>query len=72
MLTPEEQLVRLLACAIYKLGTPLEISRELVDKMPPTRLVLDTETDPLVIKLSISSQEILVGTVDKDQVSVVL
>lgn len=71
-MTQEQQLARLLTCAIYQLGGSLEVSRELLDTMLPVRLVLDVDTDPLVVKMSIMAQEILIGTVDNEEVTVVL
>jgi hypothetical protein len=72
MLTTEEQLARVLALALYELGGSLTISNELLDKMKPVRLVWDTETEPRVVKISILSNEVLLGKVDNEEVEVVV
>lgn len=71
-MTNEQQLVKLLACAIHQLGGSLEISNELLDKMMPVQLMLDTESDPKYIKLMVLSAQILLAEVDEDKVSVIL
>jgi hypothetical protein len=71
VLTQEQQLAKLLAVALYKIGEPLSISRELLDKMMPVQIILD-DTEERWITLSIKSAEILIATVDSDKVTVVL
>jgi hypothetical protein len=71
VLTQEQQLAKLLALALYKIGEPLSISRELFDKMMPVQIILD-DTEEQRITLSIKSAEILIATVDSDKVTVVL
>lgn len=61
---------KLLAIALYKLGEPLLVSEELYLKMKPVN-VLATE-DNGYIRLTVTSSELLVGTVDNDEVEVVL
>lgn len=63
-MTLEEQLARLLACALYQLGGSLDVSKRLLDEMKPVRLVWDTDSDPELLKLSILSQEVLIGSVE--------
>jgi hypothetical protein len=61
-LTQEEHLAKLLACTVYALGGSITISRELLDKMLPVRLLLDTETDEQTLTVSVLSNEILLGS----------
>jgi hypothetical protein len=71
-LTLEQQLARMLACALYQLGGSLDVSKELLDNMKPVKILWDTDTDPKLLKLSITSQELLVGSVDKNTVEVIV
>lgn len=70
MLTQPWDLSKLLALALYRLGEPLLISEELYNEMLPVNIVLDNEDK--MIKLSITSSEILIGKVDNEVVEVVL
>lgn len=63
--------VKLLALAVYQLGGELEISNQLLDDMLPVRLVWDQQTNPDRIRLTIMSNEMLIGTVDNDSAHVV-
>lgn len=69
-------LTQLLACAlldrINKGQGPLLVTKELLEKMMPVQIILDDQTDPLLVSVSIKSGEILIGKVDKDVVEVVL
>ena len=65
----EQELARVLTCALYQLGGSLDISRELLDNMKPVKLVWDTDSDPTLLKLSILSQEIIVSTAEKTEVA---
>lgn len=62
--------VKLLALAVYQLGGSLEITTQLLDSMNPVRLVLDNQTDTGIIRLSILSNETLVGVLDDGIVNV--
>jgi hypothetical protein len=63
MLTTEQQLARFLALTVIHLGGELTITTEMLDKMPPTKLVWDT-SDPKLVKLSILSNDVMVLPVE--------
>lgn len=65
-MTTEEQLAKLLACAVWRLGGSLDISKELLDNMFPVRLILDETSDPHKITLAIISNEVITLVIDKD------
>lgn len=68
-----EYLTRLLALALYKLEEPLVVSKELLEKMTPVQIILDDQTDPLVLSLTVKSGEVLIGKVlDNDVVEVIV
>lgn len=61
---------KLLALALYKLGEPMSFTKELYNAMMPVNVVL-TE-DATTVTMEIRSAEILIGTVDNDEVTVVV
>lgn len=65
-MTLEEKLAKFLACAVWQLGGSLKISKELLDNMLPTRLVLDESSEPDTITLAVISNDVITIILDKD------
>jgi hypothetical protein len=68
-LTQEEDILRILALAIFQLGGHLEISKQLLDDMLPVRLVLDVTSQPDRITVAVISNEVIMLTVEKPDVA---
>jgi hypothetical protein len=64
-LTNYEELARFLALAIHNLGGSMKISKELLDNMPPTRLVWDSTSEPDYITLATISNNVIELVVEK-------
>jgi hypothetical protein len=58
-LTNYDELARFLALAIRNLGGSMKVSTELLDKMPPTRLVWDSTSQPGYITLATISNDVI-------------
>lgn len=65
-------LLQLLAAAIYKLEAPLVVSKQVLEDMKPVQFIVDDQTDPLVLSISVKSGEVLIGKVDNDVAEVVV
>ena len=63
-MTEPLDIAKILALVVNKVG-PVEVSRELLDNMPPVRLVLDDRRETMSLRLSVLSNELLTGEVDK-------
>lgn len=59
VLTQYEELARVLAFVVFQFSGKISVSKELLDKMPPTRLVWDTTSDPDYIILTTISNEVI-------------
>lgn len=68
-MTQEEDILRILALAIFQLGGHLEISKQLLDDMLPVRLVLDVTSQPDRITVAVISNEVIMLTVEKPDVA---
>lgn len=68
-MTTEQELARFLALAVKSLGGSLKVSKELLDNMLPTRLVWDTTSDPNVVIVATISNDVIMLTVEKDEVA---
>lgn len=64
-MTQYEELARFLALAVHSLGGSLKVSRELLDKMPPTRLIWDVTSEPDYVTLATISNEVIELVVEK-------
>lgn len=72
ILTPEQELARLLVVALHRLGGSLEVTHELLEHMGPYQLVWNNNEDLAYLTVSIKSGDILIASVDGDNVEVVL
>jgi hypothetical protein len=66
-LTQEQDLARFLALAIQNLGGHIKVSKELLDNMPPVRLVWDATSEPDTVTLAVISNEVIMLTVEVDK-----
>ena len=58
-MTQYDELARFLALAVHNLGGSLKVSKELLDKMPPTRLVWDSTSEAEYITLATISNDVI-------------
>jgi hypothetical protein len=64
-LTLEQDLARFLAQAVFTLGGHMTISKELLDSLPPIRLVWDTTSEPGYITVAVISNDVIELVVEK-------
>lgn len=64
-MTLEQDLARFLALAVYNFGGSWTISQDVLDNMLPTRLVLDTTSEPGYVTLAVISNDVIELVVEK-------
>lgn len=64
-MTLEQDLARFLALAVHNFGGSWTISQDLLDNMLPTRLVLDTTSEPGYITVAVMSNDVIELVVEK-------
>lgn len=68
----EQELIKILALALYRIGEPLEISNQLLSSMMPVQIVVDPHEEQQYISISVKPATLLIGKIDDDVVEVLL